>query len=195
MTRNVVPTDATFGYLSTWESPESGCLGGYLIVSHLGRPLEFHCTAPIRLSRAQQILYGATLWPFVFGEQIGARLLSEAKIRPILLLVDHPATLCLRARFGIPIVRPKSEAARMASHDRLRDVAGAAGAAVSPFVVDESAFEAAPGFEDDCGEAAAALSRLAKFVDVVEPFTRIYLAIREAHRLGAGDEVPHERAA
>jgi hypothetical protein len=73
---------ATFGYLSTWDTPEHGCLGGYLVVSSLGRPLEFHCTAPIRPSRAQQILFGPTLWPFVMGEQIGGALIAEAKLRP-----------------------------------------------------------------------------------------------------------------
>jgi hypothetical protein len=166
-----------------------------LIVSHLGRPLEFHCTAPIRLSRAQQILYGATLWPYVFGEQIGARLVSEAKIRPIVLLVDHPATLCMRTRLGIPIVRPKLDVAPVASRDRLLDLAGEAAVPASPFVVDDSAFEAAPGFESDCREAVAGLSRLAKCVDIVEPFTRIYQAIREAQRLGTAEEVPHGRAA
>ena len=38
----------TFGYLSAVESAEHGFFGGYLLVSPLGRPVEFHCTAPIR---------------------------------------------------------------------------------------------------------------------------------------------------
>ena len=72
--------ETTFGYLSTLESAEHGYFGGYLIVSPLGRPLEFHCTAPVRPSRAQEILYGPTLQPYLLGEQICGALLEAAKL-------------------------------------------------------------------------------------------------------------------
>ena len=74
--------ETTFGYLSVINSAEHGYFGGYLIVGPMGRPLEFHCTAPIRPSRAQQILYGPTLEPFLLGEQIAGAMLDAAKLRP-----------------------------------------------------------------------------------------------------------------
>src|SRR6476619_4049444 len=103
MANTPVTRETVFGYLSAWDSPDHGCLGGYLILSALGRPLEFHCTTPVRTSRAQQILFGPTLWPYVLGEQIGGTLLGEAKLRPSMILADHSAMLCLRAQAGVPV--------------------------------------------------------------------------------------------
>src|SRR5262245_49628291 len=80
--------ERTFGYLSVVKSAEHGYFGGYLIVCGLGRPLEFHCTAPIRPSRAQQILYGPTLEPYLAGEQICGALLEIAKLKPTVILTD-----------------------------------------------------------------------------------------------------------
>ena len=49
------------GFLTVVEHPQHGLFGGYLLLNHGGRPLEFHCTAPIKPNRAQEILYGPTL--------------------------------------------------------------------------------------------------------------------------------------
>ncbi len=38
---------AALGFLTVLEH-ESGLTGGYLLLNTLGRPLEFHCTAPIK---------------------------------------------------------------------------------------------------------------------------------------------------
>ena len=56
------------GFLTVTEHAEHGLFGGYLILNVSGRPLEFHCTAPLKPSRAQEILYGPTLRPFLFGD-------------------------------------------------------------------------------------------------------------------------------
>jgi len=61
---------AVFGFLTAVDSPLHGLFGGYLVVDSLGRPLEFHCTAPVKVSRAQQILYGPT--PVAAGFTVGA---------------------------------------------------------------------------------------------------------------------------
>src|SRR5688500_11494160 len=57
------------GFLTVVEHDQFGLVGGYLILNSSGRPLEFHCTAPVKPSRAQQILYGPTLTPYLYGEQ------------------------------------------------------------------------------------------------------------------------------
>ena len=49
------------GFLSVRYRSEHGFFGGYLIVNQLARPLEFHCTMPVRPSRSQELLYGKTL--------------------------------------------------------------------------------------------------------------------------------------
>ena len=57
------------GFLTAVEHAEYGFFGGYLIVNAAGRPLEFHCTAPVKATRAQEILYGPTLRDYLY-EQI-----------------------------------------------------------------------------------------------------------------------------
>ncbi|MEO0529317.1 MAG: hypothetical protein AAF266_01940 [Planctomycetota bacterium] len=80
----------TFGYLLVVEDDVHGYTGGLLIVCDRGRPLEFHCTEPVRPSRAQQILFGPTLRSYVCGEQIGGALLAKAKV-PIGCLLTEDA--------------------------------------------------------------------------------------------------------
>jgi len=80
---------STVGFLTVAESTESGYVGGLLVVNALGRPLEFHATAPIRPSRAHEILFGATLLPFLLGERIAGSLVAHAKHPPRLVLTDR----------------------------------------------------------------------------------------------------------
>jgi hypothetical protein len=58
---------AALGFLAVVEHELHGLFGGYLLLNATGRPLEFHCTAPVRPNRAQQILYGPTLEPYLYG--------------------------------------------------------------------------------------------------------------------------------
>jgi hypothetical protein len=182
MTLGVTDSELVFGYLSTWDSPEHGCLGGYLLVSTLGRPLEFHCTAPVRTSRAQQILYGPTLWPYVLGEQIGGTLVTRAKLRPCLILVDHPAAFCLRERLSSPMVRLLRAEAEKSSETSFTILAA------NSFSVAGFDCEFAPDFGSDVDAARPALTALAHYVDPAEPFERIREAICEAQRLGASEQ-------
>lgn len=46
------------GFLTVVEHKQHGLFGGYLVLNQVGRPLEFHCTAPVKPNRAQEILYG-----------------------------------------------------------------------------------------------------------------------------------------
>ena len=66
------------GFLTVVEDQKSGLFGGYLVLNSAGRPLEFHCTAPVKPTRAQEILYGPTLKSYLYGEQIGKTLLDHA---------------------------------------------------------------------------------------------------------------------
>jgi hypothetical protein len=200
--------ELTYGYLSTWDSADHGCLGGYLIVSMLGRPLEFHCTAPLRPSRAQQILFGPTLWPYVFGDQIGGALFKEANLRPRVILVDHPATLCLRSQFGIPMVRlvvagsrefataNPGQGAGSTEKESVSKLPTTSDLAKTPAEVDGCELELPPGFEADRDKAVQLLTVLARHIDLAEPFDRIREAIREAQRLSERDpQEAHEQAA
>lgn len=91
------------GFLTVVEHAELGLLGGYLVLNAAGRPLEFHCTAPVKPSRAQEILYGTTLQPFLYGEQIGQTLLTKSILTPILVCTDSEPVLAVRDHTHIPV--------------------------------------------------------------------------------------------
>ncbi len=158
---------AVFGFLTAVDSPLHGLFGGYLVVDAVGRPLEFHCTAPVKVSRAQQILYGSTLHSHLHGQQIGSALLAESKASPAIVLTDHDAMLHVRPHTKLPValVRP---------FDGESFAAG--------FAVGESHVTTHAG--DPSNEAAIRdwLATLAQAVDLREPFERIRAAIEEAQR-------------
>jgi hypothetical protein len=187
--------ETTFGYLSVINSAEHGYFGGYLIVGPLGRPLEFHCTAPVRPSRAQQILYGPTLEPFLLGEQIAGAMLDAAKLKPRLILTNCEATLHARSRISSPMVLLCENAnAASASIDRIASSPTNSGPHES-FSVDAFEFILPIGFESDRVEATRLLTDFVRQIDLAEPFGRIGEAIREAQRLGGGGAETHDQAA
>ena len=91
------------GFLTVIEHAERGLLGGYLLLNAAGRPLEFHCTAPVKPSRPQEILYGPTLRPYLYGEQIGQTLLTRSKLTPIVVCTDSEPMLAAREHTHLPV--------------------------------------------------------------------------------------------
>lgn len=97
------PSPAALGFLTVIESEQHGLVGGYLILNLAGRPLEFHCTAPLKPNRAQQILYGPTLEPYLYGEQIGQALVAKSPIQPLCICTDREPALALREFVSQPV--------------------------------------------------------------------------------------------
>lgn len=106
------PSPAALGFLTVIESEQHGLVGGYLVLNLAGRPLEFHCTAPVKPNRAQQILYGPTLEPYLYGEQIGQALVAKSPIRPLCICTDRQPALAVRDFVSQPVVwvAPREEA-------------------------------------------------------------------------------------
>jgi hypothetical protein len=161
----------SFGYLTVVESAAHGVFGGYLVVDALGRPLEFHCTAPVKVSRAQQILYGPTLSGHLHGRQVGGALLAEGQARPAVVLTDTESMLHVRPLTQLPVavIRRRDEA--------MPGSEPAAGFAVGTTLVSPHA--------DDLPrttELEASLATLAAAVDLCEPFERVRAALDEAAR-------------
>lgn len=94
----------SLGFLTVIEHPQHGFFGGYLLLNRLARPLEFHCTAPLKPNRAQEILYGPTLHEYLFGEQIGQTLVARGSRRPSLICTDCPPVMSLRDLIDLPVV-------------------------------------------------------------------------------------------
>ena len=190
----------TMGFLTVIEYPEYGLFGGYLLLNRLGRPLEFHCTAPIKPSRAQQILYGATLHPFLYGEQIGRTLVATAKAAPLAILTDREPVLVLREFVEVPVVfvldkegaakvgeGPVRETSEISEPPQIAyrvDPSHPAGSQMTPFHLGRNRLAVPSWAADDRQVVAAGLGELAESFDFLEPFERIREAIEEARRGG-----------
>ncbi len=92
------------GFLTVIDHPQHGLFGGYLLLNTSGRPLEFHCTTPIKPNRAQEILYGPTLESFLYGEQIGQTLLRQSGVEPLVVCTDCEPALAVRDYVSMPVV-------------------------------------------------------------------------------------------
>ena len=164
-----------YGFLTAVESGAHGVFGGYLLVDPLGRPLEFHCTAPVKVSRAQQILFGSTLHAHLHGQQIGGTLLAEGTVTPEMVLTDLEPMLHVRSHTKLPVafVRDATRAPAVVVGSMLGTCSFTIGnASVSPHATDASR-------EADLREK---LEELAAAVELCEPFERIRAAIDEAQR-------------
>ena len=164
-----------YGFLTAVESGSHGVFGGYLLVDPLGRPLEFHCTAPVKVSRAQQILFGSTLQSHLHGQQIGGTLLAEGTVMPEMVLTDLEPMLHVRSHTKLPVafVRDATRAPAVVVGSMLGTCSFTIGnASVSPHATDASR-------EADLREK---LEELAAAVELCEPFERIRAAIDEAQR-------------
>jgi len=98
-----------WGFLTIVEHQRLGLIGGYLVLNSLGRPVEFHCTTPVRANRAQEILYGPTLDAFLYGEQIAQILITRAKIKPYAVLTDQTQVLAVQEFVEMPVSYIKNE--------------------------------------------------------------------------------------
>ncbi len=92
------------GFVTITRDAEHGLFGGYLVLNKVGRPLEFHCTAPVRPNRAQEILYGPTLEPYLCGERIGPALLGKSKSMPVVVFTDVQSAMAMRQFVSTPLM-------------------------------------------------------------------------------------------
>jgi hypothetical protein len=92
------------GFLTVIDQSPSGLTGGYLVLNRAGRPLEFHCTMPLLPERIQQILYGDTLQPFLYGERITQTLIQRSKLPVLSILTNHAAVLPVQSLVSTPII-------------------------------------------------------------------------------------------
>jgi len=193
MTASSPQSSQSVGFLTVCEYESQGLFGGYLILNTSGRPLEFHCTAPVRPNRAQEILYGATLQAYLHGEQIGQALLEKAKTAPLVVFTDAPAVLAVRNFVSLPVacVMPAAEELspdRSGTAGQLRRDEGCAGPPV-PFALRLHTFRVGNQrlsiLEDHREDAETITKRwepLAADFDLREPFGRIREAVDEARR-------------
>ncbi|MFH1922538.1 MAG: hypothetical protein ABIP48_21970 [Planctomycetota bacterium] len=192
-------SSSNLGFLTVVRDARHGLFGGYLVLNMAGRPVEFHCSAPIRPNRAQQILYGPTLEPYLFGEQIGKTLVTTGKIKPAVIFTDQEPALAVREFVSVPVVlvlppddespevevRPTSDlgfASQTPTETRRLDAAHGDG--LTAFRLGRNRLATPDLGVDDRRIATDHLGKLPDSFDLAEPFGRIREAIEEARRGG-----------
>lgn len=190
---------SALGFLTVVDHPQHGLFGGYLLLNLLGRPLEFHCTAPVKANRAQQILYGPTLEAFLYGEQIGATLIGQGRIEPLVVCTDREAVLAVRPLVSAPValVLPGEDQMTPATQDGMPAESPAAGTSAGRtfridaphpgprlklFSLGRSRLAVSEAAGDDRRLIVERLGESGPEVDLAEPFTRIREAIEEAQQ-------------
>ncbi len=195
---------ATLGFLTVLEHAQHGLMGGYLVLNPSGRPLEFHCTAPIKPNRAQQILFGPTLEPYIYGEQIAQALVNKSTHEPRLLCTDLRPVLAVRGLVAAPValvlpqelpVAPKAVVAEdeMPASEAISQSLSAgspqfrvdtlhAGTNFCHFQVGRNRLAVAADRAADRDLILERLAPLGELFDLAEPFVRIREAIEEAQR-------------
>lgn len=149
-------TGWNLGFLTILQDP-TGWLGGYLVTNGWGRPLEFRLSTAVQPNRVQQILYGATLEPYLCADLIGKTLMEKTATAAQVVVTDHPAALELRGQIDVPV--------------------GLLEAHGLPSV----GLRAHPRFPQDEDALRQLLDRE---LDLTEPFARVREAIAEARKLG-----------
>lgn len=167
------------GFITVRHHSEHGYFGGYLILNQLGRPLEFHCTLPVKPSRAQSLLYGPTLDDFICGEQIAKALVTKAKLKPSLLLTDCTAVLAFEQVGDEPMVLVEAgEPEDNESHLRRPHRKDASVKRIASSGMRCSVSTSSSASSELLSELAP---KLAPNFDLTEPFQRIAEALLEAH--------------
>ncbi len=92
------------GFLSVDSLTERGFVGGHLVLNSRGRPVEFRCTAPVQPSRAQEVLYGPTLAPYLCGELIADALFKSTKSKPSIIFTNDTKNMSARNGLKVPLV-------------------------------------------------------------------------------------------
>jgi hypothetical protein len=159
----------TLGYLTVLDAGELGLLGGYLLLNTVGRPLEFHCTVPVKANRTQEILYGPTLRPYVYGELIGQALLAKPKAEPLVVFTDLEACLAARDFSPAPVAL-------------LTEGPSERPAAVQTFRLGQFSAAVFARHASDESVIRERWKEHAESLDLAEPFGRIREALEEAQR-------------
>ncbi|MCA9258136.1 MAG: hypothetical protein KDA61_02995 [Planctomycetales bacterium] len=169
-----------FGFLTVLEDSVHGVFGGYLVLSHHGRPLEFRCSTPVKASRAQEILYGPALRPYLWGEVVGKQLVSTAEVRAGVVLTDRAEMLALGLCIPEEVLYvapagPEVDVAEADAPIRLGEKIESTGRSIY----------LAPTSLSNVAAQAASLAPLLAEVDPLEPFQRIRAALCEVGNLSS----------
>lgn len=179
-------TKPTIGFLTVIDNPQHGLFGGYLILNANGRPLEFHCTAPVKPNRAQEILYGPTLESFIYGEQIGQTLLKQSSIQPLIVCTDREPAMAVRqyVEWPVVLVLPQEQSVTVETEKRILriDRPHNGGPNLLTFELGRNRLALPARADEERQLIQQRLGEMIESFDLTEPFGRIREAIEEAQQ-------------
>jgi hypothetical protein len=136
-------------------------------------------------------LYGPTLEPYLFGEQIGQALLAKSRNRPLLICTDREPALAVGDYVDIPValvlpseVSVPSTADVPATDTQWRVDPAHHGPRLVTFRLGRNCLAMPATSAEDQQRILDHLSGLVDSFDLTEPFGRIREAIQEARRGG-----------
>ncbi len=182
------PGHLKLGFLAFKEF-DRGYRGGLLITDNRGKPLEFRCTSPIRPTQVQRILYGRTLTPHLAVQLIGAPLTSSVTEKPTIIVVNQDVFLQLRELIQKPVILVRRQGETFQTGGDAQDrpdhepfLLECEGAKFDPIVV-ESHWR----YSEETQQLREQLREVFDYVDLLEPFGRVGLALDEVERQKAVD--------
>ncbi len=191
MTARAENGQSALGFLTVVAHQQQGLFGGYLLLSPNGRPLEFHCTAGVRASRAQEILFGPTLDDYLYGEVIGQTLVRKSSTEPLVICTDIDAVLAVRPFVRAPVTliehddQPDAETnpedKPHSTHVRVDPPHGRM-TGLTNFRLGRNRLTVSAEYGEDQRLITERLSAVADSLDMWEPFCRIREAIKEAQK-------------
>ncbi len=171
MTQPIPNPHDTFGFLTVVELPTLGHCGGLLVVSQIGRPIEFHCTAPVGSNRAQEIMYGKTYRGFLFSDQIGIALVDKTRHHPTFFVTDRPEMLPITELIDTPLILAETSDTQEPFDGR----------GLSRFDIDGQTVYFANAQASQVDAIRRGTESFVRKLPLEEPFERIRQAIEEAH--------------
>lgn len=180
MNKPLTNSQTTFGFISIREIEGLGHCGGLLIVSQIGRPIEFHCSAPIATNRAQKILYGKTYETFLYSEQIGLALIEKAKTKPNIYIANCGPLLALNNLIAEPVIVLGDE---YNTEYLTHSTEFTEQRKLNSFDMDQQNLWTTAGTENGSQYefVKSLMESFTKTLPLIEPFDRIQKAIDEAH--------------
>ena len=161
----------TFGFVTVIEVPKLGHCGGLLVVSHIGRPIEFHCTTPVGPNRAQEIMYGKTYHGFLYSDQIGMALVDKTRNKPGVYVTDCGDLLPISELIDEPVILVENKDAAEPFDGR----------GLKSFDVQSQKIYCVNAREEQLDWISTCTEAFARTLPLDVPFERIRQAIEEAH--------------
>jgi hypothetical protein len=161
------PEDLVLCYLSCSQDAGKAYIGAILITDSRARPLEFAFVDRIQPTTMQRLLYGRTLDEYIRADVIAKKLYGGLSRKPDVVFVDAVDLLAIRRLTGVPVAQ------------LLRNPSSSPETKLSTITFQTSENSG------DYDTVSTILGFLEPRVELLEPFSRMDEALKEALRVRA----------